>query len=103
MDALYTTMMAALCQDSPRKIAQPSHATLLAQEPIPQNIYLSSLAIAALLSIHVLLRLPWETETETAHHHWTGPEALITSQKLPQSRAQKSEVSSIQQEFLLNY
>jgi hypothetical protein len=58
MDALYTTMTAALCQDSPRKTAQPSHAKLLAQEPILQNIYfITALAIAALLSIHVLLHL----------------------------------------------
>ena len=57
-NALYTTMTAALCQDSSRKIAQPSHAKLLTQESISQNIFTIALAIATLLSIHVLLRLP---------------------------------------------
>lgn len=42
MNALYAAMTAALCQDSLRKITQPSHAKLLTQESISQNIHLSS-------------------------------------------------------------
>jgi len=69
MDALYTTMTAALCQDSLRKIAQPSHAKLLAQEPIPQNIYLSSplpsLPYFLFMCCFVCLR----KRRQIAHHH----------------------------------
>lgn len=76
MDALYTTMTAALCQDSPRKIAQPSHAKLLAQEPILQNIYLSSPFPSLPYFLFMCCFICPRKRRQTAHHHWTGPEAL---------------------------
>lgn len=84
MNALYAAMTAALCQDSLRKITQPSHAKLLTQEPISQNIYLSSLLSSLPCFYSCVSSSALENgDRETAHYYWAGPEAPTTPQELP--------------------
>lgn len=97
MNALYTTMTAALCQDSPRKIAQPLHAKLLTQEPISQNIYLSSplpsLPHFLFMCCFVCLRKRRQrplTITGQARKHPQHPRNCPS----PESRSQKYRASS---------